>query len=55
MLANIDTGKSFTFRSGQIGSWKKEFDEEVIQLFKKNANEFLIEMGYESDECWSNK
>lgn len=41
-----------TFRSGQIGSWKKHFTERHKQLFKEIYGEELIRLGYESDFNW---
>ncbi|UOF90199.1 sulfotransferase domain-containing protein [Fodinisporobacter ferrooxydans] len=52
MEANIDPKRSFTFRSGKIGDWKNEFDEDIKQVFKKTAGHILIETGYEKDNDW---
>jgi hypothetical protein len=52
MEANIDPKKSPTFRSGKIGNWKKEFDEEVKAAFKKTAGNLLIQLGYEHNNNW---
>lgn len=41
-----------TFRSGQIGSWKKHFTDKHKQLFKEIYGEELIRSGYESDFNW---
>lgn len=43
---------SLTFRSGKIGSWKTEFDDEVKEAFKKVAGNILIELGYEKNNEW---
>lgn len=43
---------SLTFRSGKIGSWKLEFDDEIKTAFKKVAGNLLIELGYEEDQEW---
>lgn len=47
-------GGTLTFRSGQIGTWKKYFTPEIKQAFKSipGANELLIELGYEKDANW---
>lgn len=47
-------GGSKTFRSGQIGGWKKHFTPEMKAAFKKapGANQLLIDLGYEKDENW---
>jgi hypothetical protein len=52
MEANIDPTKSFTFRSGKVGNWKTEFDEELRTEFKKVAGQQLIEWGYEKNLNW---
>ncbi|WP_169525157.1 sulfotransferase domain-containing protein [Pseudalkalibacillus hwajinpoensis] len=52
MIANIDTSKSFTFRSGKISGWKREFDEELKELFKSQSNLLLTNLGYETDDNW---
>ena len=43
---------SNTFRNGQIGSWKKEFSQENIALFKKHFPDYLIALGYEKNDDW---
>lgn len=45
-------GNTFTFREGQIGSWKKYFKKEHIEAFKAVAGEILITLGYEKDLNW---
>ncbi|HEY0828140.1 MAG TPA: sulfotransferase domain-containing protein [Bacilli bacterium] len=52
MEANIDSTQSATFRSGKIGSWKTEFDEEVKTVFKQVAGPILIRTGYEKNNDW---
>lgn len=52
MEKNIDPSKSWTFRKGGIGNWKKEFDQEVVDAFKEAAGDLLIELGYEKDKNW---
>ena len=44
---NLFFTKSPTFRKGQIGSWKEEFNDDHRQAFKKVAGEILISFGYE--------
>ncbi|MBN2146006.1 MAG: hypothetical protein JW726_01415 [Anaerolineales bacterium] len=48
----IDPQRSFTFRRGQSGEWRKHFTEEHKQLFKQCAADVLIRLGYEDDENW---
>ena len=50
--ANINPGRSPTFRSGKTGEWKKYFKEEHKNLFKEVAGDLLIRLGYEKDNNW---
>lgn len=43
---------SLTFRSGKIGGWEEEFDDEVKEAFKKVAGDLLIKLKYEKDYEW---
>lgn len=45
-------GGSPTFREGKIGSWVKHFDPEIKALFKKEANDILVGLGYEKGLAW---
>ncbi len=40
------------FRKGIAGDWKNVFTEENRRDFKAAAGDFLIELGYESDDDW---
>ncbi len=44
--------KSPTFRSGKAGGWRERFTDEHTALFKEQAGELLIELGYEHDLEW---
>jgi len=44
--------KSSLFRKGISGDWKNRFDEELKDMFKAFAGDFLIETGYEKDKNW---
>ncbi len=44
--------KSGTFRKGQPGNWREHFSKSNIALFKENAGDLLIELGYEKDNDW---
>ncbi len=44
---NLFFSKASTFRKGQIGSWKEEFNDDHRQTLKKVAGEVLISFGYE--------
>lgn len=52
MESNIDPSKSFTFRSGTIGNWRKEYDPALRNLFKNVGGKLLIDLGYEKDLRW---
>jgi hypothetical protein len=52
MIGHINPTQSFTFRSGNIGSWRREFDAEVKLAFKQNANDLLLQSGYETNDNW---
>ncbi|WP_347550649.1 sulfotransferase domain-containing protein [Pseudalkalibacillus hwajinpoensis] len=52
MEGNIRPAQSPTFRKGNIGSWKNEFDDEVIEAFKEVAGNLIIQLGYENDSNW---
>jgi Sulfotransferase domain len=41
-----------TFRSGQIGEWRKYFKDIHIEKFKKVFGNELIELGYENNHDW---
>jgi hypothetical protein len=45
-------GNSITFRKGQIGDWKSEFNEKHKEAFKRLWNVYLIHWGYEIDKNW---
>lgn len=45
-------GKTATFRKGEIGSWKTEFNEGHKRAFKAIAGKLLIQLGYEKDFNW---
>jgi len=51
-IANNLFGRTWTFKDGQIGSWKKYFKPIHKQCFKAVAGQLLIELGYESDLNW---
>lgn len=51
-LAGIDPGRSFTFRQGLAGGWRKAFTEVHREQMKAVAGDLLIELGYEEDVSW---
>jgi hypothetical protein len=40
------------YRKGVAGDWKKYFTEEDRRVFKEEAGELLIRLGYEEDLDW---
>ena len=40
------------FRKGVAGDWRDAFTEEDRRVFKEEAGELLIELGYEKDDGW---
>ncbi len=47
-----DSSRRRTFRNGQIGSWKKAFNESQKKWFKEHFGDELIRLGYEHDYEW---
>jgi hypothetical protein len=43
---------SVRFRKGVAGDWRNAFSEEDKRVFKEEAGELLIELGYEEDYDW---
>ncbi len=52
IIAKKAFGKDYTFRKGQIGSWKTHFTEENKALYKQYYGQELIDLGYETDFNW---
>jgi hypothetical protein len=52
LIDSITPKKSGTFRKGQPGGWKDVFSEENKALFKQEAGDILIHLGYEKDMEW---
>ena len=46
------TPRSWTYREGQIGSWKQCLSAEQIRFCKKHFGKTLIRLGYEKDLNW---
>lgn len=44
--------KSGTFRKGQPGNWREYFTPGNTALFKEQAGDLLISLGYERDDGW---
>jgi len=44
--------KSGTFRKGQPGNWREHFTEANKAVFKQQAGDLLIRLGYEQDHNW---
>jgi hypothetical protein len=48
----IDPVRSPTFRSGKIGKWKDNFNDEHTKVFKEVCGDILISLGYEDSDDW---
>ena len=48
----ITPKKSGTFRKGQPGNWRQHFSEANKALFKEQAGDLLLRLGYETDNDW---
>jgi hypothetical protein len=49
---SIDPQRSPTFRSGKVGGWREHFTPEITALFKQEASDLLVQLGYEKDMDW---
>jgi len=45
-------GHTWTFRSGQIGEWRKYFKDIHKHVFKEKYGAYLIDFGYEENYNW---
>ena len=55
-LAGRDRGREDStsfYRKGVSGDWQAHFDEEHRRIFKREAGELLIRLGYEDDHAWA--
>jgi hypothetical protein len=43
-------GNTATFRKGEIGQWREEFDEELRELAQKHMTDVVARLGYAPDE-----
>lgn len=50
--ASINPKKSPTFRSGKTGEWQKYFTDEHKRIFKDNAGDLLLRLGYVKNNDW---
>jgi hypothetical protein len=48
----VQPHKSRTFRSGRIGSWRDYFTPEHKRLFKDEAGDLVVRLGYEPSNDW---
>ena len=51
-IKSIDPSKSHTFNTGGTAKWKKIFNNEHKDIFKKYAGDLLIELKYEENYDW---
>ncbi len=52
MHAAVQPKKSGTFRKGQPGGWKEAFTEENKHVFKEEAGDLVVRLGYEENMDW---
>lgn len=52
LVAAIQPEKSHTFRSGETGGWREYFTDEHKALFKDEAGDLLVRLGYETNNDW---
>jgi hypothetical protein len=52
MKQNINPTASWTYRQGNVGNWKEEFNDEHKSNFKQVSEQLLIKTGYEKDDNW---
>jgi hypothetical protein len=52
LVEAIKPKKSGTYRKGQPGNWREHFSPANKSLFKEQAGELLIDLGYEQDQAW---
>lgn len=48
----LDPARSGTYRKGQPGSWRVNFTEHNVEVFKQTAGDILLQLGYEKDMDW---
>jgi hypothetical protein len=47
-----DNMLKYPINANSIGRWKELFSEDDKSVFKENAGQLLIDLGYVSDNCW---
>jgi hypothetical protein len=52
LCENIFSSASPTFRKGTVSQWKKHFDEDIKEHFKRSAGDVLVQYGYEESDEW---
>lgn len=52
LLEAIKPKKSGTYRKGQPGNWREHFTSTNKALFKEQAGDLLLRLGYEQDDSW---
>jgi hypothetical protein len=40
------------YRKGVAGDWRNHFEPVHVEYFKRNYNDLLLRLGYETDPCW---
>ncbi len=52
IVGRVFDRSSTTFRKGQIGDWRRHFDERHREVFKRTANTHLVRLGYADCDSW---
>ncbi len=52
LLEAIKPKKSGTYRKSQPGNWREHFTQVNKALFKEQAGDLLLRLGYEQDDSW---
>jgi hypothetical protein len=52
LVNSVASSKSPTFRRGEVGSWQDHFTSAHKSLFKEQAGDLLVKLGYEASDGW---
>lgn len=51
-LEAIQPKRSHTFRKGESGGWRRDFDDRAKSIFKEVTGDLLVSLGYETSSDW---
>lgn len=51
-LEAIQPKRSHTFRRGESGGWRRDFDDRAKSIFKEVTGDLLVSLGYETSSDW---